>query len=370
MDPQTPSPDEPRPSVDDLGLTTPSPIAQPPVAGGVIQPTQSSPMASPDEHESLDLSQLNPPVISSQPNEPDESLVKPAPPVQPRSMPAFMQQPGQSSTSNTTTNTVHHYGPASPPSPSSGGNGIPPAANTPPQAPFSPPPQQIVMVKKSHTVLIIVMILILLLAGGAAAFFLLKNKKNNTANTPATTNTAQTNTKTDATPATTDEATANATVAKSLSDFDAVCNKGSISNAAAYNSNKTAVIYGFRNSPRTPDYWTPNAVGYGKSYYPGTDYSKVSVVACLTYINDSPSVSKDCEYTDSNDKAVTVKYISTKYSLAFYEAKTGKLISEGEDINGPATSCPSFVSYDKSTNTAYASPDDNAVEAAFDTFVK
>lgn len=368
MEPQTPPPTDPQPSVDDLELTTPG--SEPTSAGGVIQPTQSSAEApSFDDHESLDLSQLDPPVTSATPDEP---LVKPAPPVQPRSVPAFMQQPDQQSSTTTTTNTVRHNTYATAPGTDPRGNTAAPSNVPQPQAPFGPPPEQVITVKKSRLPLLIIFILvILLLAGGAAAaFFLTKDKKNNTTNTPTTSDTTQTDQQSTTPSDDEAKAEANATVAKSLGDFKAVCSKGSISNAAEYTSNKSAVIYEFHNSPATPDYWSSDAVGSGKSYYPDTDYQKISVVACLTYIDGSPSTSKDCDYKDNANKTVTIKYTSTKYSLAFYEAKTGKLISEGDDINGPATSCPSFITYDQDTKVAYARPDTNAVEAAFDTFVK
>lgn len=368
MDPKAPSPDEPRPSVDDLGLTTPStgtdvPIVSP--SGDIIQPTQPlEGVFSPDSHESLDLSQLDPPVTTDNPVQPEEQLVKPAPPTQPRSMPAFMQQPKQSSTSNTTTTVTRNYSSAPPP-PSS-------TATPPPQAPLASSPQQTVIVKKSHTLLIVGIIIIILVLIGGAAFLFLKDRQSRGTSTATTSSDSQTDAQTDTASQTPTEASiANATVAKSLRDFDAVCKKGSISNAADYTSNKTAVIYGLYNSPATPDYWSSTAVGYDKSYYPGTDeYQNVSVVACLAYIDGSPSTSKQCEYTDKTNKTVAITYTSTKYSLAFYEAKTGKRISEGQDINGPATTCPSIITYDQNTKVAYAQPDTNAIEAAFDTFVK
>lgn len=366
MDPQTPPPDEPRPSVNDLGLTTPGAASSVSSDDDLSQLTQASEVAAPDSQETLDLSQLDPPVTSDGPEELDEPLVKPAPPVQPRSMPAFMQGSNQSTNTSKTTNTTdttHHTTHTVMSAPS----------DNPQSQAFNPSPNQTVIVKKSHTLLIVIIVLVLLLAGGAAAFFLLKNKKDNTATTPATSDTAQTDTQSNTTtPAGESTGSADAVAAQTLSDLKTVCSgKTPISNAADYSSNKAAVITGFYNSPATPDNWKSLVPATTeKSYYPGTDYQKVSVVACLTYIDGSPQTSIDCEYNDSDNKPVTVKYTSTKYSLAFYEAKTGKLISEGEDITGPATTCPSFISYNKDTKVAYAQPDTKAIEAAFDTFVK
>ncbi|GAB3838644.1 hypothetical protein GCM10029963_05000 [Micromonospora andamanensis] len=77
---------------------------------------------------------------------------------------------------------------------------------------------------------------------------------------------------------------------------------------------------------------------------------------------------RKCQYKDRDDKQVTVDYVSSRYTLTFYAAKTAEKIGEGGRVNAPAVRCPSFISYNKETMKAYAQPDSGAIELALDKF--
>lgn len=226
--------------------------------------------------------------------------------------------------------------------------------------------------KKSKLVLIIVVVIALLLAGGGAAYALTRKKADKPAETTPTSSTTTEDKKTDVTNTQQQTSPKSATKADYSTDFEEVCKGGAISNAADYTSNKTAIVYTFHSSVITPNSWNSDLVGYGKSYYLKDldKFDTISVVACAKYVDGSASGGIDCEYQKTGGEKVTIKYQSTKYQLTFYEAKTGKKISDGGEISGSATKCPSSILYDADKKMAYADPDDDALEAALDAFVK
>lgn len=227
--------------------------------------------------------------------------------------------------------------------------------------------------KRSRLPLIIVIIVVLLLALGGGAYALTRKKdtkpvvKADTSSQTNPTDNKSTDTKTDK-----PISTKAATVAKYSSDFDEVCKGGAISNAADYTTNKTAIIYAFHNSVITDTSWSSDLIGYGKSYYLKDldKFSTISVVACAQYVDGSANGGITCDYKAADGTSTTIKYQATKYDLTFYEAKTGKKISDGGEIVGTATKCPSSILYDSAKKTGYADPDRDALEAAADTFVK
>lgn len=161
----------------------------------------------------------------------------------------------------------------------------------------------------------------------------------------------------------------NAVTARNSSDMSAVCDGSPILNAAPYTSPKGAKVYTFSNSPDRPSSWVTKSVGYNKPYYArSTDWDEVSVVGCLTFVAGSEGEGKKCDYKGSDDKKVTIDYVSSRYTLTFHNAKTGEKIADGGTINAPAVRCPSFVSYNKVTLKSYARPDDGALELALDKF--
>lgn len=226
--------------------------------------------------------------------------------------------------------------------------------------------------KKSKMILVIVLVIILLFGGGGAAYALTRKKADKPAATTTDTTSKSTTDDTKKSDDTDQQSTSKtAKTAKYSTDFEAVCQGSSISNSAAYTSNKTAIIYTFHSSAITTDSWSSDLIGYGKSYYLKDldKFDTISVVACAKYVDDSANGGIDCKYT-SGGETVTVKYQATKYKLTYYEAKTGKKISDGGEIAGTATKCPSSILYDKDKKVAYADPDEDALEAAQDKFVQ
>lgn len=369
----TPIAEEPMPS---SGVASANPLDPTSVASDpspLDEPTAIAPQPEAPQPDDLDgVSEPSPSVVD-EPEPMNESMAAaPQPePVAPTPVNVTVEQPASQSS-----------GPQSPPAfmaqpkpaePS-------PAAEQPmtPAAPSMPmsdapglPPVIVHAGKKSRLWIVVVLIAVLLLAGGGAAAYFLVLKKDKPADNSSTTSQASTQTqKTDDTQKAAETAKP-ALTAEYSSDLDAVCNGTPIANVAAYSTNKSAVIYTFYNKPNNATTWTSDLVGYGKSYYPNVDdFSKVSVVACLSADESTVGAGLSCDYTDSKNQKVTVSYKSLKYELKFYEAKTAKQIGDSQTIDAPAAECPSFIAYDATTKTAYATPDDTALEAAFDTFVK
>ncbi|WBB78843.1 hypothetical protein O7606_21965 [Micromonospora sp. WMMD882] len=162
----------------------------------------------------------------------------------------------------------------------------------------------------------------------------------------------------------------NAVTARYSSDFEAVCEGSPILNAKAYSAPAGSKAYTFYNSVERPSSWLLRSTGYGKSYYAKSDeFDEVSVVGCLKFVEGSEGTGRKCQLKDSSDKVVSVDYVSSRYQLTFYAAKTAQKIGDGGTINAPAVRCPSFVTYNKNTMKAYASPDTGAIEAALDKFL-
>ncbi|HEY0965414.1 MAG TPA: hypothetical protein VGE13_02945 [Candidatus Saccharimonadales bacterium] len=159
---------------------------------------------------------------------------------------------------------------------------------------------------------------------------------------------------------------ANAKTAKYMFDLNAVCDNGSITNAADFT--KPYKLVAFAKNSTSPSY-TIVTLAYGADYAAKyTDHESVNVVACLNEKPGTAIKSKTCDFKSGNEK-ITLDYYALKYSLTLREAKTGKLVKTLEDINAPATSCPIVAAYSKSDPKYYAKPDKDAVDAAIQKFV-
>ncbi|MFJ6199053.1 hypothetical protein [Micromonospora sp. NPDC092111] len=162
----------------------------------------------------------------------------------------------------------------------------------------------------------------------------------------------------------------NAVTARYSSDLSSVCDGSPILNAAAYRGPSDAKAYVFANNPERTTFWSSKSVGSDKPYYARSSaFETVSVVGCMTVVPGSEGAPKKCDYKDSDDKVVSVSYISSRYQLTFFAAKTGEKIGDGGTVSAPANRCPSFISYNKVTMKAYASPDSGTIEAALDKFL-
>ncbi|MER5334456.1 hypothetical protein [Micromonospora sp. NPDC002717] len=162
----------------------------------------------------------------------------------------------------------------------------------------------------------------------------------------------------------------NAVTARNDSDLGNVCEGSQILNAAPYNGPSGAKAYTFANSPDQPALWSSTSIASNKPYYAGsTDFESVSVVGCLEFVGGE-GTPRECEYKDTLLKQFTIDYVSSRYKLTFYAAKTAEKIGGGGTLSTPANRCPTFLSqYNKTTMRAYASPDTETIEAALDTLL-
>ncbi|MGC4892390.1 hypothetical protein [Micromonospora sp. DT31] len=163
----------------------------------------------------------------------------------------------------------------------------------------------------------------------------------------------------------------NALTARYSSEMSAVCDGGSILNAAPYTGPTGAKALVFSNSPAQPSSWSQKIISSSKPYYTrSADFATASVIGCLTMVPGSEGAPKKCRYKASDGKAVTIDYISSRYTLAFHAAKTGEKVGDGGTVTAPAAQCPSVITYNKVTLKSYASPDAGSLEAALDRFLR
>ena len=163
----------------------------------------------------------------------------------------------------------------------------------------------------------------------------------------------------------------NSITARYASEMSAVCDGGAILNAAPYTAPAGSKAYVFSNSPDRPTFWSQKTISSAKPYYAkSADFATVSVIGCLKMVEGSEGTPKKCQYKNSEDKVVTVDYISSRYTLTFHAAKTGEKVGDGGTVTAPAARCPSFISYNKVTMKSYASPDSGTIEAALDRFLR
>ncbi|SCL71911.1 hypothetical protein GA0070606_5876 [Micromonospora citrea] len=264
-------------------------------------------------------------------------------------------------------------GPPAPPAgyPGYGQPGQPPQFGAP-----VPPPQ------KSNKGLIIglsaaAVVVLLVLCGGGIGFLLVNNDDDDpTPIASATANPTAGNPGPDTSTSPSPEQSEseqpnsnNAVTARYSSDLGDVCEGSQILNAAPYNGPSGAKAYVFSNNPDRPTFWSSKTIASNKPYYArSAQFETVSVVGCLKFVEGSEGTPKKCQYTSSG-KQVTIDYVSSRYTLTFHAAKTGEKIGDGGTVSAPASRCPSFISYNKNTMKAYASPDAGTVEAALDKFL-
>lgn len=158
----------------------------------------------------------------------------------------------------------------------------------------------------------------------------------------------------------------NAKTASSIGQFSAVCENGSITNAADFAEPYRVVAF---SQPSIKSSWASVNLSYDADYRVDTKaFTEANTVACLEEKDGTAVKSQTCEFTTRGEK-VSVDYYAVEYNLTIYEAKTGKKVKDLGTINGPALKCPSFVTYDRSDPKIHANPDADAVDAAIASFV-
>lgn len=157
--------------------------------------------------------------------------------------------------------------------------------------------------------------------------------------------------------------------ASSLSDFDVVCDRGSISNAAAYAKPYKIAAFAPDERPNpmsqvTSDHWSQLTLDSGADYRVSPDeFQSVNVVACLTHKPGTEAKSLTCDFKTDDGEHVTVDYYAVRYDIELREARTGKHIEQLGPVDGPAASCPFLLWVKKRDPKMYAEPDPAAVNA-------
>ncbi len=153
---------------------------------------------------------------------------------------------------------------------------------------------------------------------------------------------------------------ANAVTADSMSDLGAVCKNGSVKNAAAYEKPYKFALFD-NNSARGS--WSNFSVSYkNEQVVKYADFAQANVIVCLDRDDSTAVKSTTCDFK-SGGETTTVDFYAVKYKTTLYEAQSGKKIKELAAVNGPAGTCPSFVTYDKSNPKIYGDADKTELEA-------
>ncbi|MGD1171661.1 hypothetical protein [Mycobacterium seoulense] len=157
--------------------------------------------------------------------------------------------------------------------------------------------------------------------------------------------------------------------ATSLSDFDVVCDRGSISNAATYGKPYKISAFAPYDEPDpmrelTSVHWSEVALDSRADYRMSPDdFQSVNVVACLTRKPGTEVRSRTCDFKTDAGEHVAVDYYAVQYDIELREARTGKHIEQLGAVDGPAASCPFLVWIEKRDPKMYAEPDPAAVNA-------
>lgn len=167
-------------------------------------------------------------------------------------------------------------------------------------------------------------------------------------------------------PATDAERAKNAEDAQFVSSFSTVCERGSVSNAGAYE--KPYTIVAFHQKEMDDDYYADVNFDYDSAYN-SVDYSVAStnVVACLSQKEGTEKRAGTCEF-DTDFGKDEIAHYSVQYDIELREARTGKSIKDLGTVEGPAGKCPTLV-YQPGPRI-YAGPDPKALEATLDAFVE
>ena len=160
---------------------------------------------------------------------------------------------------------------------------------------------------------------------------------------------------------------ANAKTASSLMQFNAVCDTGSVSNAAEFAAPYKVTAFSKSEDARS---WSSVSLAYDADYNTKyDDYTSANVVVCVEEKSGAAVKANTCEMKLSGE-TMQIDYYATTYEATAYEAKSGKKIKSLGEIGGPATTCPFFASVsDRDDPKLIARPDSDAVDAAIVKFI-
>ncbi|MEM6104693.1 hypothetical protein AAHS21_00310 [Mycobacterium sp. 050272] len=157
--------------------------------------------------------------------------------------------------------------------------------------------------------------------------------------------------------------------AASITDFDAVCDGGSIRNAAGYGKPYKIAAFAPDDEPNpmrelTNTHWREVTLDSRADYRANpNDFLSTNVVACLNRKPGTEVKSLTCNLKTDKGEHVTVDYYAVQYDIELREARTGKQIAQLGTVDGPAASCPFLVWVNKGDPKTYAGPDHAAVDA-------
>lgn len=157
--------------------------------------------------------------------------------------------------------------------------------------------------------------------------------------------------------------------ATSVSNFDVVCDHGSIGNAATYAKPYKVVAFAPDEEPNPMNelsgtHWSEVTLDPRSDYRVSPeDFRSVNVVACLTRKPGIEAKSRTCNLATDSGERVAVDFYSTQYEMELREARTGRSIERLGTVDGPVTDCPFMVWVNKREPKVYAGPDSKAVDA-------
>lgn len=211
----------------------------------------------------------------------------------------------------------------------------------PPRAPYGPPPRN-----RRRLVVVLVTMLVV----GVVGFLTLVGYAYSLLDDPATD----------------EERLENAVDAQFVTEFSTVCDRGSVSNAGAFEEPYTIVA--FRQKDMDDDLYSEVTFDHDSDYDSADrGVATTNVVACLSQKEGTEKRAGTCEYDASSSRRDDIGHYSVQYEVELREARTGTLIENLGVVDGPADECPGLVYITGSR--IYAGPDQSALEAKLDAFL-
>lgn len=122
-----------------------------------------------------------------------------------------------------------------------------------------------------------------------------------------------------------------------------VCDGRGMSNAQKWKPGQ-AKVFAFHTGATTPEAWVSVLVGQDASWAGKVNsYQKVSLVACLTADREGAVPKKRCVAKTADGNRAKVRVHQTTYDLTLREAKTAKILGDGQTIVVPGNVCPTLV---------------------------
>lgn len=164
--------------------------------------------------------------------------------------------------------------------------------------------------------------------------------------------------------------------AHSLTDFNLVCDQGTISNAAALGRPYKIVAFTPDERPdplsnAVADPWTEIRLDSRADYaVTSEDFLSVNVVACLSHKSGTEVKALTCDVKTKRGEQVSIDYYGVQYNIELREARTGKTIAQLGTVDGKADHCPFLLWVDQHNPKMYAEPEPAQVDAKLAQFAQ